>query len=328
MTPLQQRMIEDIPLRGLSARTQDASVRAVRPLADHSHTSPAHLTEAALRASFLSLKHVQHSARRASTIALGGITFFSEHTLKRAGSPLTFVRAPREKKLPVLLSVEEVPTLLAPLTLLRSRACLTTLSSWGLRLPEGPHLHVPAMDRARMLVPVRHGNGATDRDVPLPQRPLALLRQDGKTPRHPRWLCPAPGRGGVGMSTASTPLPRSSVQHALRVARTPSGNNTRASVHTLRHRSATHGLEAGVTRRLIQDSVGHTTPPTTAISPQLTVQADALARQALTALMRHLCAAHEVSHGRVGRPLPTPWTRVARPLRRPSAPTPPGSHAG
>src|SRR6266581_5588388 len=105
-------------------------------------------------------KNVKHSSRRASTIALCGITFFYEHTLKRAWSPLTFVRAPREKKLQEILSVEEVRTLLAHLKLLRSRACLTTLSSCGLRLQEGTHLPVPDLDSARLLVHVRHGTGA------------------------------------------------------------------------------------------------------------------------------------------------------------------------
>ena len=127
MTPLQQRMIEDSQLRGLSARTQDASVRAVRQLAEHSHTSPARITAEELRDSFLSRKNVKHYARRASTIALCGSTFFYEHTRKRAWSTLTFVRAPREKTLPVLLRVAEVRTLLAPLKLLRYRACRTTL---------------------------------------------------------------------------------------------------------------------------------------------------------------------------------------------------------
>jgi site-specific recombinase XerD len=172
MTPLQQRMIEDIQLRGLSKRTQDAYVRAVRQLAAHYHTSPARITEEALRDSFLSLKHVKHSSRSASTIALCGITFFYAHTRKRAWSTLPFVRAPREKKLPGILSAEEVRTMLAHLTLRRSRACLTTIDACGLRLQEGTHLQVPAMDRARMLVHVRSGTGAQDRSVPLPQRTL------------------------------------------------------------------------------------------------------------------------------------------------------------
>jgi len=170
MTPLQQRMIEDIHLRGLSERTQEAYVRAVRQLAAHDHTSPARITEEELRHDFLSLKNVKHSSRSASTIALCGITFFYEQTLKRPWSTLTFVRAPREKKLPVVLSVEEVHTMLAHLQLLRSRVCLTTIDACGLRLQEGTHLQVPDIASARMLVHVHHGTGAKDRYVPLPQR--------------------------------------------------------------------------------------------------------------------------------------------------------------
>jgi site-specific recombinase XerD len=186
MTPVPQRMLEALQLRGLSERTQDVSIRAVRQLADHSHTSPARIPEEALRPSFLSLKNVKHASRRASTIALGGLPGFSEPTRTRAWAPLTFVRAPREQTLPVLLRVAEVRTLLAHLQLLRSRACLTTLSAGGLRRPEGPHLPVPALDSARMLGHVRSGKGAQDREVPLPPRPLECLRQDGKTPRHPQ----------------------------------------------------------------------------------------------------------------------------------------------
>ena len=288
MTPLQQRMIEDIQLRGLSKRTQEAYVRAVRQLAEHYHTSPARITEEDLRQYFLSLKNVKHSSRSASAIALCGIKFFYEHTLKRHWSTLTFVRAPREKKLPVVLSVAEVRTILAHLKLLRSRACLSTLYACGLRLQEGTHLQVPDSDRARMLVHVHHGTGAKDRYVPLPQRTLEGLRQYWKTHRHPTWLFPAPGRGGIGMSTASTPMPRSSVQDAFRAALTQSGLKKHASVHTLRHSYATPLLEAGVTLRLIQAYVGHNTPTTTALSTHVTGTADAMARDALTQLMADL----------------------------------------
>jgi integrase/recombinase XerD len=78
MTPLRQRMIEDLQLRGLSARTQERYVRAVRQLADHYHTSPDRITEEALRDSFLSLKNDTHASRAASPIALCGIKFFYE----------------------------------------------------------------------------------------------------------------------------------------------------------------------------------------------------------------------------------------------------------
>ena len=288
MTPLQHRMLEDLQLRGLSERTQEMYVRAVRQLADHYHKSPDRITEEELRAYFLYLKNVKRYSRAASTVALCGIKFFYEHTLKREWSTLTFVRAPREKKLPVILSVDEVRTILAHLKLLRYRACLTTIYSCGLRLQEGTHLQVPDIDSARLLVHVRHGKGAKDRYVPLPPRTLELLRQYWKTHRHPLWLFPAPGRGGIGMSTASAPMPRNSVQDAFRAALKHSGISKRASVHTLRHSYATHLLEAGVNLRLIQDYLGHNTPTTTAIYTHLTVKADAMAREALTALMADL----------------------------------------
>ena len=288
MTPLQQRMLEDLQLRGLSERTQEAYVRAVRQLAEHYHTSPARITEEELRQYFLSLKNVKHSSRSASTIALCGIKFFYEHTLKRQWSTLTFVRAPREKKLPVVLSVEEVRIILAHLKLLRYRACLTTLYACGLRLQEGTHLQVRDIDSTRMLVHVHHGKGAKDRYVPLPQRTLEVLRQYWKTHRNPTWLFPAPGRGGIGMSTASEPMPRSSVQDAFRAALKQSGIKKHASVHTLRHSYATHLLEAGVNLRLIQEYLGHNTPTTTALYTHLTVKADAMARDALTRLMADL----------------------------------------
>ena len=281
-------MIDDIQLRGLSERTQESSGRAVRPLADHSHTSPARITEEALRDDVLSRTNVKHSSRSASTIALGGLTFFYEHTLTRDWPTLTVVRAPREQKLPVILSVEEVRTLLAHLTRRRSRVCLSPIDACGLRLQEGTHLQVPAIDSARMLIHVRHGTGATDRSVPLTPRLRAVLRQSWKTHRHPRWRFPAPGRGGIGMATATEPMPRSSVQDAFRAALTLSGINKRAAVHTLRHSSATPVLEAGVTRRLIQDSGGPNTPTTTALSTHLTVTADAMARDVLSGRMADL----------------------------------------
>ena len=198
-------------------------VRAIHQLAAHDHQSPARITEEARRASFLSRKNVKHSSRSASTIARCGITFFYEPTLKRAWSTLTFVRAPREQKLPVILSVEAVRTILAHLKLLRSRVCLTTIYACGLRLQAGTHLQVPAIDRARMLVPGRYGTGATDRSVPWPTRPLALLRQYWPTPHNPVWLFPTPGRGGIGMARATAPRPRHSVQEAFRAARKRSG---------------------------------------------------------------------------------------------------------
>ena len=288
MTRLRQRMIEDLQLRGMSERTQEMYVRAVRQLAEHYHKSPEHITEEELRDYFLYLKNVKQYSRSASTIALCGIKFFYEQSLTRDWTTLTFIRAPREQKLPVVLSPDEVHTVLAHLRLFRYRACLTTIYACGLRLQEGTHLQVPDIDSARMLVHVRCGKGAKDRYVPLPPQTLTLLRQYWSTHRHPLWLFPAPGRSGLGMATATTPMPRNSVQDAFRAALKASGIQKRASVHTLRHSYATHLLEVGVNLRLIQDYLGHDSPTTTALYTHLTVTTDAKAREALASLMRDL----------------------------------------
>ncbi len=232
MTPLRQRMIEALQLRGMSERTQEMSVRAVRQRAEHSHPSPEPLTDEALRQSVLSRTHVKHASRSASTMALCGITFVSAQTLHKAWPPLTVVRPPQERTLPALLSMEAGHPIRQCGRFPRYRVCLRTLSAWGLRLQEGTHVQVPARESARLVVHVRGGTGAPDRSGPRPPQILAWLRQDWTTHRNPGWLLPAPGRSGLGMSTASTPLPRPSVQDALRAALQARGIHTRASGHT------------------------------------------------------------------------------------------------
>jgi len=286
MTELQQRLIEDLQLKGMSERTQEAYARAVRQLAEYCHKPPDQITEEELRHYFLYMKNVKHYSRAASTIALCGIKFFYEQTLQRPWPTLTFVRPPREKKLPTVLSLEEVRCVLNTVRLPRYRVCLATIYSCGLRLQEGTHLQVPDIDSSRMLVHVRRGKGAQDRYVPLPDKTLELLRQYWKTHRNPVWIFPAPGRGGVGMSTATEPMPRSSVQMAFHAALKQSGISKHASVHTLRHSYATHLLEAGNHLRFIQEVLGHRSPETTALYTHLTAPAQAAARESINALMK------------------------------------------
>jgi integrase/recombinase XerD len=104
MTPLRQRMIQDMQLRGFSARTQECYVAAVRQMAKHFRLSPDQLTEEDLRQYFLYLAYEKKVARATATIALCGIKFLYEQTLQYEWPTLRFVRPPREKKFPVVLS--------------------------------------------------------------------------------------------------------------------------------------------------------------------------------------------------------------------------------
>lgn len=206
MSTLRQRMVEDLQLRGMAPRTEEMYVRAVYQLAKHYHKSPDKITEEELRDYFLYIKNVKNYSRATSTIALCGIKFFYEHTLKREWTTLTFVRAPKEKKLPVILSREEVRRILGNIRLPRYRACLQTIYSCGLRLQEGTNLQVPDIDSARSLIHIHHGKGGKDRYIPLPPSTLQLLREFWRIHRNPLWIFPAPGRAGIHMSTANQPM--------------------------------------------------------------------------------------------------------------------------
>ena len=288
MSELRKRMTECLQLRGLAERTQEAYTRAVRQLAAHYHKSPDQISEAELRQYFLYLKNVKHYSRNTMTVAICGIRFFYEQTLNRNWAIFGIVRPAPEKKLPVILSRAEVRQILGCIRLPRYQVCLTTIYSCGLRLQEGTNLHVADIDSARMMIHVRHGKGAKDRYVPLPERTLQLLRQYWKQHHNPVLLFPAEGRDHLDLAQATEPMSKSSVQDAFHAALKESGNHKRASVHTLRHSWATHLLEAGVNLRLIQEWLGHSSPATTSVYTHLTVKAEQLGAAAINQLMSDL----------------------------------------
>jgi site-specific recombinase XerD len=282
-------MLEDMQLRGLSARTQEAYSRAVAQLAQHYQRRPDQLGEEDLRQYFLYLTNKKKLARPTTTIALCGIKFFYQQTLKQPWPTLQFVRPQAEYKLPVVLSREEVRRLLPLIKQPAYRACLTTIYAAGLRLQEGTHLQVADVDSARMLLHI-HGKRKQDRYVPLPHSLLQLLRVYWRSHRSPLWLFPAPTRHGLAHSLAHNggPVTRCSVQSAFHHAWQASGINKPAHVHTLRHSYATHLLEAGVNLRLIQEILGHRSPRTTALYTHLTSAVRATMTDPLNQLMQDL----------------------------------------
>jgi site-specific recombinase XerD len=286
MTPLRQRMLEDMQLRAFSPRTQEAYVRAVRQLAEHFRKSPDLVTDEELRQYFLQLTQDRHYARATVTIALCGIKFFIEHTLGKTFTSLSLMRPPQTHTLPVVLSREEVWRILHLVRLPVYRVCLITIYACGLRLLEGARLQVSQVDSARGLVHVT-GKGQYDRYVPLPQTTLALLRDHWRTHRSPQWLFPAHARQGqvYRVVPAAGPISRSSLQSAFHRAVLRSGVAKRAHVHTLRHSYATHLLEAGVDLRVIQPYLGHSSPKTTARYTHLTPEVKRLALDPIQHLM-------------------------------------------
>jgi len=264
-TALRQRMHQDLQLAGLSERTQEAYLRAVRQLADHFHTPPDRLSEQPVREDFLHLKNDRKLATASLAIASSGIKFFYSHTAPRDWTTLKKLRVRRDKRLPDVLSVEELRRLIDAVRTHHHRAYFWTVYSLGLRLGEGLHLQVGDIDSARMLVHVHRGKGAKDRYVPLPSRTRSVLRESWATHRHPQWLFPATGRDHPQAALATGPRDKSSVQGAMRRVVQELKLQKAISIHSLRHSYATHLLEAGVNLRLIQQYLGHSSLPTTMV---------------------------------------------------------------
>jgi site-specific recombinase XerD len=285
MTPLRQRMLDDMQLRGLAPKTQEAYALAVRQLAAYYGKSPDQISEEELRDYFLYLKNEKKVSRSTCTQALCGIKFFYEQTLQRQWKTFDLIRPAKEHKLPVVLSTSEVHRILSHLEKPAYRACLSVIYGCGLRLQEGVGLQVGDVDSERMCLHIRHGKGGKDRYVPLPGTVLPLLRAYWLTHRHPTFLFPAKATTGVLAKTSMCPT---GVQRAFKAALAASGVNKQATVHTLRHSWATHLLEAGVNLRLIQLWLGHNSLQTTAIYTHLTRPAETLAAAAINQIMADL----------------------------------------
>jgi len=280
MSALRQKMIEDMQLKGLAVRTQEAYVNAVLQLSRRFKKSPDNIAEEELREYFLYLKNEKQVADSTFSIALCGIKFFYEQTLKKEWHTLQLVRPERKKKLPVVFSTEEVKRVLDCVHRFEYQVCLQTIYACGLRLLEGTRLRVTAIDSDRQLLHVVQGKGGKDRYVPLPDHTLRLLRHLWVTHRHPEWMFPA--RNGLEA------INESAIQKAFRAALRESGVHKAASVHTLRHSYATHLLEAGVDLRIIQTYLGHASPATTAIYTHLTSVTEAQVHQRINRIHAEL----------------------------------------
>jgi integrase/recombinase XerD len=227
MTALRHRMREDLQLRGLAPRTQQCYVQAVHQLAQHYRRAPDQLSEEELRQYFLFLLNEKQVAESTFRIHRYGIKFFYEITLQRPWPVLTRVRPRKSQKLPLVLSPQEVRSLLAWVDHPKARMCLRMIYACGLRLTEGTPLQVSDIDPQRMLVRVRRGKGGKDRYVPLAERTLELLRAYWQL-EHPRpWLFPA--------RRQPIPLSPTSLQKTFKAVGRQSGIAQDASIHTLRH---------------------------------------------------------------------------------------------
>ena len=284
-TALRKKTHQDLQLAGLSEGTQDTYLGALRRLAVHHHTPPDLLSEAQVRDYLLYLKNDRNLGSSSLGIAYSAIKFFYSHTVPRDWPTLQRIRVQKEKRLPDVLTIDEVRQLIGAVRKLRFRTYFATVYSLGLRRNEGLHLQVRDIDSARMLVHVHRGKGAKDRFVPLPARTLTLLREYWVTHRNPVWLFPEIRSGQCGAVSSDGPMSKQSVQHAMQRVVRQLGLRKAVSIHTLRHSYATHLMEAGVNLRLIQQYLGHGSLQTTMVYLHLTTVSQEQAIAVINKLM-------------------------------------------
>jgi len=255
MSPLRRRMIEDMTVRNLSPATQRSYVHAVAKFSRYFGCSPDQLGLEEVRQF-----QVQLVASGISWPALNqtvcALRFFYGVTLGQADLPERIPYAREPRKLPVVLSADEVVRFLEAVPGLKSRTALTTAYAAGLRASEAVRLKVGDIDSGRMLLRVEQGKGAKDRYAMLSPQLLTILRGYWRLARPRHWLFP--GRG------EDRPVDPQVLHAACRSACTAAGLAKRVTVHTLRHSFATHLLEAGTDIRIIQALLGHNNLSTTA----------------------------------------------------------------
>lgn len=255
MTPLRQRLIDDLRLRNYARGTIDAYVSQIAAFARHFDRSPELLGKEEVRAFQLHLVEHRASWSRFNQ-AVCALRFLYRTTLGRGEELSVIPFGKKPKTIPSVLSPEEVVRLLDATPPGRDRVLLQVAYGCGLRLDELLHLRVTDIDSARMVIHVRHGKGAKDRLVPLSLRLLQELRSYWLKYRPRTWLFP--GKKPDGTMTSSN------VQRHLGRVLKRVGLTKHCSMHTLRHSYATHLLEAGVDVLTLKALMGHSSLQTTA----------------------------------------------------------------
>ncbi len=266
ITPLRQRMIDDMRMCKLSPKTQLQYIRAVRRLAASLGRSPDTVTVEDLRRYQLHL--VDHGTSPVSiNAAITGLKFFFDVTLDRREliTKMRPVRVPR--KLPVVLSRDEVARLIAATGNLKHQTALSAAYGAGLRASEVVALKVTDIDSHRMTLRIEQGKGSKDRYAMLPPILLERLRGWWRVARaqgkmlEGGWLFP--GQNPIESLTCRQ------LNRAVHAAAQAANIDKRVSMHTLRHSFATHLLEQKVDIRVIQVLLGHKKLETTALYTQV-----------------------------------------------------------
>src|SRR4030081_632791 len=264
VTPLRQRMIEDMNARKLCAGTQRGHIRSCRRSAEFLDRSTDATTVEDLRRFPLHLAETGVSICSRNRI-MTGLRFLLRVTLRRLDLAAEIYHIREPQKIPLVMSADETKRLLAVARSLKARILLGLGYGCGLRAGEVVRLKVKHIDSAQKIIRIEQSKGRKDRNVMLSSKTLDLLRQwwkarpswhDAGTPVEERWLFPS-RRGGKPMTTRQ-------LNRLFHEAANAAGIRKGVTLHALRHSFATHLLEDGTDIRFIQALLGHDKLDTTA----------------------------------------------------------------
>lgn len=248
ISPLRQRMIDDMKIRNMSPNTQYIYISAVARFSAYHRRSPDKLGLEDIRDYHL---HLVSRKLKPTTInpIMGALRFFYGKTLGQKDIVDEIPYARRADSLPAVLSREEVERFLKTVRNLKMRTAFITIYAAGLRVSELVALTSRDIDSTRMVIAVRHGKGDKDRYVMLSEQLLGILRDYWKRTKPTHWLFPGPD--------PLQPVTTRSLQRVFHAAAEAAGLDKNVTVHTLRHSFATHLLEQKVDIRVIQGLLGH-----------------------------------------------------------------------
>jgi integrase/recombinase XerD len=257
MTPLRQRMTEDMQVRNLALTTQAVYLQQVSLFARHFDQSPEALGPEDIRAYQVHLTNEKKLAPGSVLVAVAALRFLYKVSLKKDWTVEEVIPAPKQPQtLPIVPSPEEVLQFLGSVGNTKQRAILTTCYAAGLRISEAVHLKPADIDSRRMVIRVEQGKGQKDRYVMLSPKLLETLRAYWRAVRPKGWLFDG--------DAAGQPISVSAVESACQTARRLSGIRKPITPHSLRHAFAVHLLESGTDIRTIQLLLGHRSLATTA----------------------------------------------------------------
>jgi site-specific recombinase XerD len=257
MSTLREKMLAELQLRGITPRTQTAYLRELANLEKYFEKSPEELGEEEVKEYLVHMLEDRGLSSGTYKYYAAGIKFLYRTTLNR-GEVVEKIKYPKAKiKLPVVLDLSEVRTMLSVMENLKHRAVLTITYSAGLRVSETAHLKVTDIDSKRMMVRVRQGKGGKDRYTILSKTALECLREYWRAYRPKDWLFEGQKEGAYICYTT--------IRNIFVEAKKRAGIIKPVGPHSLRHAFATHLIEAGTSLHHVQLLLGHKSPKTTTV---------------------------------------------------------------